>query len=274
MWIEVFKTGEHTDSARQKRKFTAEMLDEIAGKYNGKVKESSAYEAPLVKGHPKTDAPAYGWIECLKRKGDVLLAKLKDVSKRLAGEVQKGMFKKVSIALYPDMMLRHVGILGASAPAVAGLKNVQFSNDNDFLHYDIDVKNWSREIAAFSGMTGKEEELNRRLSELEDENLRLKLKIQVEQREERLREFREFANSLIENEDGAIINPGQADELVDIMEMAYSADSKSVEFSADDESVSDNPTSGYVDKIKSLFLGLKPKFSTKTLQFSTFFGFG
>ncbi len=132
MWIEVFKSGEQKDSSGKLRKFTDDMLDKIANLYNGKVKESGSFEAPLVKGHPKTDDPAYGWIEKLKRKGNVLLAKLKDVSETVVDEVKNGLFKKISIALYPDLMLRHVGLLGASAPAVKGLRNVEFEDDKEF----------------------------------------------------------------------------------------------------------------------------------------------
>ncbi|MFH1049317.1 MAG: hypothetical protein V1779_00140 [bacterium] len=138
MWLEVFKSGEHKDSSGKLRKFTDDMLDKIAALYNGKVKESSSYEAPLVKGHPKTDDPAYGWIKTLKRKGNTLLAKLKDVSNDLVDEVKKGLFKKISIALYPDLMLRHVGLLGASAPAVKGLRNVEFDESEEFNELIID----------------------------------------------------------------------------------------------------------------------------------------
>ncbi len=57
--------------------------------------------------------------------------------------VASGKFKKVSAAFYlPDspnnphkgvLSLRHVGFLGAMPPAVKGLKQVEFAEDDDFV---------------------------------------------------------------------------------------------------------------------------------------------
>jgi hypothetical protein len=137
MWIEVFKSGEHTDSNGNKKKYSLSDLDNIVTLYNNKISESNSFEAPLVKGHPGSDEPAYGWIEKLQRKGDILYAKLKEVVPELISEIRDGRFRKVSIALYDNMMLRHVGLLGAMPPAVKGLKNVAFS-EADFLEINLE----------------------------------------------------------------------------------------------------------------------------------------
>jgi len=137
MWIEIFKSGEHTDSNGNKKKYSLNDLDNIVTLYNNKISESNSFEAPLVKGHPGSDEPAYGWIEKLQRKGDILYAKLKEVVPELISEIRDGRFRKVSIALYDNMMLRHVGLLGAMPPAVKGLKNVAFS-EADFLEINLE----------------------------------------------------------------------------------------------------------------------------------------
>ena len=121
MWIEVFKTGTWTDSAGNTRTWKEEDLDKIAASYN-----PAEHEAPVVIGHPKDNAPAYGWVEALKREGNVLKAKLKQLVPEFVEMVKKGMFKKRSISLYPDLKLRHIGFLGAQPPAVKGLADVQF----------------------------------------------------------------------------------------------------------------------------------------------------
>jgi len=136
MWIEIFKSGNHKDSLGKKHSFSEEDLQKIARDYNNKVGADPSYLAPLVKGHPKGDDPAYGWIEKLTIRGSRLLAKLKDIAPELIKEVRRGMFRKVSLALYPDRMLRHVGILGAVPPAVKGLKSLAFSSDDNYEEFE------------------------------------------------------------------------------------------------------------------------------------------
>lgn len=161
MWIEIFKSGEHTDSAGKKNIYSVDDLDIIVNKYNEKVAESDAYEAPLVKGHPGSDEPAYGWVESLQRKGDIIFAKLKDVAPELIKEIRDGKFKKVSIALYNDFMLRHIGLLGAMPPAVKGLKNVCFS-ESKFLEFQLN-KNINSE---YSDLVNINEELNNKIKDI------------------------------------------------------------------------------------------------------------
>lgn len=128
MWIEVFKTGTHTSGNGIVKTYTEEDLEAIAVKYNGQKE----HEAPLVIGHPATDDPAFGWIKEVKRAGDKLMAFVDQVSEGVREGVKEGMFKKVSIALYPDNLLRHVGLLGATPPAVKGLAPVAFSEGVEF----------------------------------------------------------------------------------------------------------------------------------------------
>ena len=122
MWIAVFKTGRHTDSKGNEKTWTEGDLDSIAGSY-----DPGTHEAPVVIGHPRDNAPAYGWVEGLKRTGDTLWAKIKPTVAEFKDWLKSGIYKKRSISLYPDMTLRHVGFLGAMPPAVKGLPDFAFN---------------------------------------------------------------------------------------------------------------------------------------------------
>lgn len=129
-WCEVFKAGDHTDSAGRKRTWSTDDLDRLVSSYN-----PEAHEAPICIDHneaggPVIGGPAYGWVEALKREGDKVLARFKDVVPEFAEMVNKGLFKKRSISIYPDGSLRHVAWLGAKPPAIKGLKDFTF-NDNE-----------------------------------------------------------------------------------------------------------------------------------------------
>jgi hypothetical protein len=119
--VEVFRAGDHVDSSGRKHTFAEADLDRVA------AYDPARHEAPLVVGHPKDNAPAYGWVERVYREGGTLLADFKDVAPEFADLVKAGRFKKRSISLYPDGSLRHVGFLGATPPAVKGLKDVAFA---------------------------------------------------------------------------------------------------------------------------------------------------
>lgn len=130
-WIEIFKTGEHTDSKGRKRTWTTADLDKMVSMYN-----PADHEAPAVIGHPKDNHPAYGWASELKRVGEKLMAKFKQVVPEFASMVESGMFKKRSIRVLPDGSLGHVGFLGAVSPAVKGLKDIEFAQDDKSFDYD------------------------------------------------------------------------------------------------------------------------------------------
>ncbi|ROL55808.1 hypothetical protein D9V84_10365 [Bacteroidetes/Chlorobi group bacterium Naka2016] len=128
MWIEVFRTGVHTDSNGNTRQWTEEDLDRIVETYNNQ-KDETRHEAPVVIGHPVTDSPAYGWVEKLERRGQVLYAKIKDLAKEFVDWVKKGLYKKRSIALYDNLLVKHIGFLGAVPPAVKGLADPKFDEN-------------------------------------------------------------------------------------------------------------------------------------------------
>lgn len=125
-WFEVFRTGFHKDSKGKVTNWTEATLDTIVAKYN-----PAQHEAPFVIGHPEINKPAWGWTAGLKRDGQRLLAKGSQVVPEFAEMVEKGLFKKRSISLYPDLTLRHIGFLGAQPPAVKGLADIAFADDDN-----------------------------------------------------------------------------------------------------------------------------------------------
>lgn len=120
-WIEIFRGGKQTDSAGNEREWTEADLERTVASY-----DPAKHESPVVIGHPKDNAPAFGWIDAVKREGLVLLGKLKQVAPEFAQMVKEGRFKKRSVSFYPDGTLRHVGFLGAMPPAVKGLRDIAF----------------------------------------------------------------------------------------------------------------------------------------------------
>ncbi|MDD2317957.1 MAG: hypothetical protein PHD57_11515 [Desulfobacterales bacterium] len=126
-WIEIFRGGEQKDSSGDVYDGD-KLIDTAVATFNPAV-----HEPPVVIGHPETDAPAYGWVEALKKgfKDGVatLYAKFKNVCPDFAEILKKGFYKKRSAAFYSNGSLRHVGFLGAMPPAVKGLTDVEFGQN-------------------------------------------------------------------------------------------------------------------------------------------------
>ena len=145
--------------------------------------DPNLHEAPAVIGHPKDNAPAYAWVKGLSLEGDTLKAELAQIDPEFSEMVQAGRFKKVSASFYLEdsphnpkpgkLYLRHVGFLGAMPPAVKGLRNPEFSEDEK------GVVNFSIEM-----------EDNAEIKALRAENEQLKA-------EERTRKNLEFAEGLV-----------------------------------------------------------------------------
>lgn len=124
-WIAIARTGTFQDSEGRDQTFNAADLDAIAANY-----DPARLEAPLVFGHPKDSAPAYGWVTGLKRDGHKLLARLAQVPGEVRELVGKGRYRYVSMSLTPDRKtLRHVGLLGAVPPAIDGLGPVELAGE-------------------------------------------------------------------------------------------------------------------------------------------------
>ena len=133
---EIFRAGTRTDNNGRTITITPEQVDAIASHYS-----PEKHEAPIVVGHPNTNAPAYGWVGSLKAENGKLFADFAQVDDDFAELVRKGRYKKVSASFYPpnhpsnpqpdNWYLRHVGFLGAHPPAVKGLAAIDFADNED-----------------------------------------------------------------------------------------------------------------------------------------------
>lgn len=152
--IEIFRAGRHTDMHGRTLEFTAADLKTIADGYDPQLQQ-----APVVVGHPKLDAPAYGWIDKLVAQGDSLFAVEAQVDTAFADLRKAGKFKNRSASFFmPDapnnpkpgqFHLKHVGWLGAAAPAVAGLKQVAFAADEEgVVEFALNDRRWGFATAA------------------------------------------------------------------------------------------------------------------------------
>ncbi len=136
--IQIFRTGRHTDMGGTVAGFSEADLAAMAAAY-----DPALSEAPIVVGHPKSDAPAYGWIKGLKAEGGALYAEPDQVDPAFAELVKAGRYKKLSACFYAPQSaanpkpgayyLRHVGFLGAQPPAIKGLAPVQFAEGEEDL---------------------------------------------------------------------------------------------------------------------------------------------
>lgn len=125
-WVEIFEGGKQTDSKGREKHYGDKELDYIVNSY-----DPSRREAPLVFGHPKHDDPAYGMVEKVKRAGQKILAKFKQVPRAVVEVIKNGHYPKRSVSLRADGSLRHVGLLGAVTPAIPGLTDIKFNKDDE-----------------------------------------------------------------------------------------------------------------------------------------------
>lgn len=139
--IEIFRAGRHTAMSGETVSFSEADLRGVARSYN-----PSRHEAPVVIGHPRENAPAFGWVKGLHVRGDKLLASVDQLEPSFSEAVTAGRYKKISASFYGPTStgnptpgqyhLRHVGFLGAQPPAVKGLAPVAFAEDEHVVHFD------------------------------------------------------------------------------------------------------------------------------------------
>lgn len=141
--LKIFRAGTHTTADGREITFSDTDLAAAVAAYDPAV-----HEAPLVIGHPKDNAPAWGWVETLGATDGVMVAGPRQVDPEFAELVKAGRFKKISASFYtPDSKLnpkpgayylRHVGFLGAQPPSLKGLGDAQFSGraeDGDVVEF-------------------------------------------------------------------------------------------------------------------------------------------
>ncbi|WP_043224802.1 hypothetical protein [Burkholderia glumae] len=148
--IHIFRAGTQTDMSGRVLEFAEADLAATATAYDPK-----RHEAPIVIGHPRDNAPAWGWVASLSASAGNLQAEPAQVDPAFAELVDAGRYKKVSASFYhPDSphnpvpgvyYLRHVGFLGAQPPALKGLRDVNFSDGDEGV---VEFSDWGQELHA------------------------------------------------------------------------------------------------------------------------------
>lgn len=132
--VEVLRAGTFTPMEGAAVTFTAADLAALAATY-----DAETAPAPVVVGHPKTDDPAFGWARsfAFDETTGRLSAEIGEIAPEFETAVAEGRYKKISLSLFGPAAPgnpkpghwypKHIGFLGAAAPAVPGLKPVQFT---------------------------------------------------------------------------------------------------------------------------------------------------
>lgn len=142
-WIDIFRGGVNTDSVGKTRRWTSMELDQIVANFN-----PSGDTVPIVIGHPADDAssPAYGWVGALRRIGDTLQARLRNLYPQFVEGVKAKLWPNRSVRLVKSgdgWALGHIGFLGASPPAIEGMTPV-FQKYAEYC--DFHCPNWQYQI--------------------------------------------------------------------------------------------------------------------------------
>lgn len=138
--VEIFRSGEWTDSAGRRTEYTAEDIAEMAaasaaleGRLEAPVKLGHDPEQPLLRSD---GLPAAGWLRNVRAAGGRLFADLAGVPGKLYELIRAGAYKKRSLEVlhnYRDeatgRVYRHVAaglaLLGANLPAIGSLADIR-----------------------------------------------------------------------------------------------------------------------------------------------------
>jgi len=160
--VEICRPGKFESSDGSGVTFSDVELADVAAQY------TPEFGAPAVLGQPVDNDPAYGWVQGLCYDGSArrLIADIGDVDPGLAQAVRDKKFKKISASFHmPDSpanprpgsyYLRHVGFLGAAAPAVTGLQPVHLrAGASRIVEISLTENDWTRGEERAQRATGK-----------------------------------------------------------------------------------------------------------------------
>jgi len=133
--IKMLKPGQFKSMSGKVVTLTADHLAAAATAYDPAV-----YACPLVVGHPAVDSPSYGALAAVDFTAPFLNGEPGRIAPEFVKVVNDGYYDHVSLSLFePDSPAnpkpgvyypRHLGFLGAAAPAVPGLGTVSFAGDD------------------------------------------------------------------------------------------------------------------------------------------------
>lgn len=160
--VQIFASGQWTDSSGVTREFTEDHLEEMAAGYDPAV-----HEAPLLRNH-NTSAGNFGLFKSIFRAGKRLFGVPHKVDPGFAEEVNSGRWPKISAGLYaPDdpanpnrgkWSIREVSVV--QIPGVKGMLSPQFSEGQSVvdLSQEYPCIAFSEGVLAPSGFVQFEEE--------------------------------------------------------------------------------------------------------------------
>ena len=167
--VEIFRTGKHNNDV-----YSLADLDSMVDNFS-KVSLDPTVKSTKVghqMGQEELDeqafteifgAPALGYIERIYRKGELLLADIKEVPETFARLVDAGAYRHISAEIYwnykegnavYDRVLKGIAFLGAEIPAITSLKAIEAlyqrddfgslsaydDNENEYRLYDYEAQ--------------------------------------------------------------------------------------------------------------------------------------
>jgi len=130
--LHLARVGSFTDMHGQAVEVTADLLAQLAASYDPAV-----HRAPLVIGHPQTNSPAFGWLERVTATDAGLFGTPTQVDPAFAAAVRDARYPNRSLSFWPaghpgspvpgQPYIRHLGVLGATAPAIPGLQGADLA---------------------------------------------------------------------------------------------------------------------------------------------------
>ncbi len=151
-WVDGTPIGRHVDSDGDEVLIDLAFLEAVVTNFEN---TKHLHQPPAVIGHPKSDAPAFGYVTALRVKDGRLERQFSEVNPEFEEIVKTGAYKKRSDAFYLDSRtapgglvpaLRHVGFLGAQPPAIKGIADIHFSEEGRTVDVEVDTAiNFSEE---------------------------------------------------------------------------------------------------------------------------------
>jgi hypothetical protein len=133
--LHLARAGQFVDMHGSQVDLTPDLLSALAASYDPAI-----YQAPLVIGHPQTNSPAFGHLARLEATPDGLFGEPINVDPAFKAAVTSGRYPQRSMSYWPadhpssptpgQPYLRHLGVLGATPPAIPGLRGADLAGDD------------------------------------------------------------------------------------------------------------------------------------------------
>jgi hypothetical protein len=133
--VQVLRAGTVNDMNGTEINITPELMNELADSYSPAI-----HAAPVVIGHPRDNAPAFGHIAAVAINGDGLDAALDNLDPAFIEAHQAKRYPQRSLSFWPAghpdnplpdksrPYIRHLGFLGAMPPAIKGLRGADLGS--------------------------------------------------------------------------------------------------------------------------------------------------